>query len=189
MANTYPEPYRSHPKDYYIDPSTCYSRECVSYTAWKIREITGKWPKRTGDMNAKNWTYRLSSWGYKRVAAPKAGGKYVGVLPYGLYGHVVWFESGTTVSEYNWTYVGGYDTRRVRLADFVWYEIKAPAKKPTPKPPVAKKVYHTVKKNEFLSTIAANNKTTVQKILAFPENAKYRKNPNLIYPGNKVRVK
>ena len=32
-VNTYIEPYRSAPKDSLVDPSTCYSRECVSYVA------------------------------------------------------------------------------------------------------------------------------------------------------------
>lgn len=148
MANTYPEPYRSARKDSLIDPSTCYNRECVSYTAWKVRETTGRWPKRTGDMNAKNWVYRLPENGYKKVSAPKAGGKYIGVLPRGTYGHVVWFESGSTVSEYNWNTIGGYGTRSINIKDYIWFEIKAPSTpKPTPKPPtgrVAKKGSATV---------------------------------------------
>lgn len=126
MSNTYPEPYKSAAKDTLVDPSTCYNRECVSYIAWKIRELTGSWPKRTGDMNAKEWIYRLPSWGYKRVAGPKAGGKYVGVLTAGTYGHVVWFESGSTISEYNYNFVGNYSTRSINLKAYIWYEIKSP---------------------------------------------------------------
>lgn len=133
-VNTYPEPYRSAGKDTKVDPSTCYNRECVSYCAWKICEVTGAWPKRTGDMNAKNWIYRLPSWGYKKVSAPKAGGLYVGVLPSGKYGHVVWFEYGNTISEYNYGSAGNYGVRNINLGQYQWFEIKAPAPSPTPTP-------------------------------------------------------
>lgn len=134
-VNTYPEPYRSAAKDTKIDPSTCYNRECVSYCAWKICEAVGSWPVRTGDMNAKNWIYRLPSWGYPKVAGPVDGGLYVGVLTSGKYGHVVWFEYGTTVSEYNYNSQGNYGVRsNVNLGQYQWFQIKAPAPAPTPTP-------------------------------------------------------
>lgn len=133
-VNTYPEPYRSAAKDSKIDPSTCYNRECVSYCAWKICEVTGSWPKRTGDMNAKNWIYRLPSWGYKKVSGPKDGGLYVGVLTSGTYGHVVWFEYGNTISEYNYGSAGNYGVRNINLGQYQWFEIKAPTPSPTPTP-------------------------------------------------------
>ena len=134
-VNTYPEPYRSRPKDSLIDPSTCYSRECVSYCAWKICEATGSWPKRTGDMNAKSWVYRLPSWGYNRVSAPQNGGCYVGVLTSGKYGHVVWFEGGNTISEYNYNSAGNYTVRNINLGQYQWFQVKAaPAPAPTPTP-------------------------------------------------------
>ena len=127
-GNTYPNPYRSAIKDSMTDPSTCYNRECVSYTSWKICELTGKWPERTGSMNAKEWIYRLPSWGYKQVSSPKDGGKYIGVLTSGTYGHVVWFESeinSTTVqiSEYNYKDEGNYGVRNISKSSYIWYEI------------------------------------------------------------------
>lgn len=139
MANTYPEPYRSAAKDALLDPSTCYNRECVSYTAWKICETTGNWPPRTGDMNAKNWIYRLPSWGFSQVAVPLKGGKYVGVNPNGAYGHVIWFEdvvNDTTVSisEYNYDYLGNYNTRNVSVSGYVWFQVAAPPATPAPNP-------------------------------------------------------
>jgi len=140
MNNTYPEPYRSAGKDTLIDPSTCYNRECVSYVAWKVAEATGHWLKRTGDMNAKNWIYRLPENGYaKEVARPKDGGKYVGVLTAGQYGHVIWFETGNVISEYNYNYNGNHNTRSIELSTYRWFEIVAPATIPTPKPPVETK--------------------------------------------------
>lgn len=140
--NTYPEPYRSARKDSLVDPSTCYNRECVSYCAWRIKEATGKWPRRTGDMNGFNWVYRMPENGYKEVAAPTTGGKYVGVARTG--NHVVWWEGGRSISEYNWAVSGGYHERTVVLGQFRWFQIVAPAKpkvsKPAPvKKPAAKK--------------------------------------------------
>jgi hypothetical protein len=130
-TNTYPEPYRSRAGDSLVDPSTCYNRECVSYTAWKIREATGKWPKRTGDMDAKNWIYRLPSWGYKKVSAPKSGGKYVGVNTSGTYGHVVWSDGSNKITEYNYVQMFTFSERTVNAGSYQWWEIKALAK---PKP-------------------------------------------------------
>lgn len=135
INNTYPEPYRSAPQDSMLDPSTCYNRECVSYTAWKIAELTGKWPKRTGGMNAKYWVERLAENGYTKVVdKPQNGGKYVGVSTAGTYGHVVWFEEGETISEYNYSIRGGFSVRIVNPAAYKWVEIKAPVVTPAPAP-------------------------------------------------------
>jgi LysM repeat protein len=70
-----------------------------------------------------------------------------------------------------------------------------PAPKPKPKPKPSKKyvtvgvwgrdsIYKTT-----LSGIASSNGISLSKLLSFSENAKYRKNPDLIHPGDKVRVK
>lgn len=152
IANTYPEPYRSAPKDSMLDPSTCYNRECVSYCAWKICEIRGEWPPRTGSMNAKEWIYRLPSWGYKKVSAPKNGGKYVGVTTKGTYGHVIWFEFDNTVSEYNYVSAGNFDVRAVDTNQYEWYEIVA-APEPTPTPTPTKKVAYTYKPGDTFGQV------------------------------------
>lgn len=125
MANTYPEPYRSAKKDALIDPSTCYNRECTSYCAWKIKEATGKWPKRTGDMNARNWVYRLPENGYGTTTSAPNGNKCVGVSTSGKYGHVVWSEGTLHISEYNWDSRGNYSERNVNANNYRWYIIKS----------------------------------------------------------------
>lgn len=152
LVNTYPEPYRSAKKDSMLDPSTCYNRECVSYCAWKICEVVGYWVKRTGSMNAKEWIYRLPSWGFKEVASPKNGGKYVGVTTKGQYGHVVWFEFDNTVSEYNYSSVGNYDVRAIDINQYTWFEIKAPVT-PTPTPTPTKKVTYTYKAGDTFGQV------------------------------------
>lgn len=153
LTNTYPEPYRSAPKDSLIDPSTCYSRECVSYCAWKIAELKGTWPRRTGSMNAREWINRLPEWGYKEVSRPQNGGKYIGVLTGGTYGHVYWFEFDTTISEYNYASLGNYGVRSVNLAEARWFEIQAPTT-PTPTPtPSKKEVKYTYKAGDTFGQV------------------------------------
>ena len=153
IANTYPEPYRSAPKDSMLDPSTCYNRECVSYCAWKICEIRGEWPPRTGSMSAKYWIDRLPSWGYKKVSAPQNGGKYVGVSTLGEYGHVVWFEFDTTISEYNFGSAGNFGVRTINLKQYEWYEIKAPAPAPTPTPTPSEEVHYVYKQGDTFGQV------------------------------------
>lgn len=137
FANTYPDPYRSAPQDSMTDPSTCYNRECVSYVAWKIKELTGNWPRRTGSMNAKYWVQRLAENGYTKVVdRPQNGGRYVGVSEAGTYGHVIWFEEENVISEYNYSIRGGYSVRTINFSAYKWVEIKAPATaKPTENKP------------------------------------------------------
>lgn len=127
MANTYPEPYRSARKDSLIDPSTCYNRECTSYCAWKIKEATGNWPKRTGDMNARNWIYRLPENGYGTRTSSPNGAKCVGVSTAGKYGHVVWSDGTLRISEYNYYSNGTYSERNVNASNYQWFIIKAGA--------------------------------------------------------------
>lgn len=127
IENTYPEPYRSKPQDSIFDPSGCYNRECVSYCAWKIYELTGKWLVKYASMNARNWAQRLAENGYTKVVdKPLAGGKYVGVSEAGLYGHVVWAEEGDIISEYNYVIPGGFSVRQINTSAYKWVEIKAP---------------------------------------------------------------
>ena len=136
-TNTYPEPYRSAALDALVDPSGCYSRECTSYCAWKIKEWTGKWPKHTGDFNARNWVARLKENGYKtKVSAPVAGGRYIGVSTGGKYGHVVASEGSLAITEYNYPqpiYTARFHERTVKATDFTWIQIVAPSKPSTKK--------------------------------------------------------
>lgn len=116
---------------------------CVSYTAWKICETVGKWQPRTGNMNARDWLYRLPSWGYKQVSRPVNGGKYVGVLPQGTYGHVVWFEfyvnnDTVQITEYNYGNLGNFGVRNIPVNSYTWFEVKAPTGVPTVTEPETK---------------------------------------------------
>jgi len=47
----------------------------------------------------------------------------------------------------------------------------------------------TVRSGDTLGAIASSHSLTLAALLAYPENAKYRANPELIHPGDIVRVK
>ncbi len=69
---------------------------------------------------------------------------------------------------------------------------KKPAPGPTPPPaqPVQAKRFHIVKRGETLSRIAARFgfRGFGRLIANFPENERFAANPNLIHPGDGVRV-
>lgn len=93
--------------DYYnpiVDPWGMYSRQCVSYTAWKVHQKNGYMPYWGGRGNANQWPGNARAAGIGTGSSPRAGS--VGVISSGVYGHVVWVESvngnGTiNISQYN----------------------------------------------------------------------------------------
>lgn len=99
--------------DYYnpvVDPWGMYSRQCVSYTAWKVYQKNGYMPYWGGVGNANQWPGNARAAGIPTGSTPRAGS--VGVITAGQYGHVVWVESvnadGTiNISQYNELNAGG----------------------------------------------------------------------------------
>lgn len=99
--------------DYYnavVDPWGMYSRQCVSYTAWKVYQKNGYMPYWGGVGNANQWPSNARAAGIPVKNTPRAGS--VGVIMAGAYGHVVWVESvngdGTiNISQYNYFNAGG----------------------------------------------------------------------------------
>jgi surface antigen len=99
--------------DYYsplVDPWGMYSRQCVSYTAWKVHQKNGSMPYWGGRGNANQWPANARAAGIPVSTTPRVGS--VGVLMAGQYGHVVWVESvnanGTiNISQYNYFNAGG----------------------------------------------------------------------------------
>jgi len=99
--------------DYYnpvVDPWGMYSRQCVSYTAWKVYQKNGYMPYWSARANANQWPGNARAAGIPVSTVPRAGS--VGVIMAGAYGHVVWVESvngnGTiNVSQYNYFNAGG----------------------------------------------------------------------------------
>lgn len=93
-----------------VDPWGMYSRQCVSYTAWKVYQKNGYMPYWGGYGNANQWPGNAQASGITVSTVPRA--KSVGVLMAGTYGHTVWVErvnsNGTIdISQYNYFNAGG----------------------------------------------------------------------------------
>ena len=107
----YPSAWANAPLDAYVDPWGLYTRECVSYVAWKIHS-TGRFvPHFGGAGNANQWPSTAARYGIQSGWTPKAGAAAVSMA--GQYGHVMYVESvngdGTiTVSDYNRGWDGLY---------------------------------------------------------------------------------
>ena len=122
----YPGAWANAPLDAYIDPWGLYTRECVSYVAWKIHS-TGRYvPHFGGAGNANQWPSTAARHGISNGSTPKVGS--AAVLMEGEYGHVMYVESvngdGTiTVSDYNlkWDGLYRYYTRSASGLTYVYF--------------------------------------------------------------------
>jgi surface antigen len=109
----YPGAWANAPLDAYIDPWGLYTRECVSYAAWKVAS-TGRFvPNFGGRGNANQWPSTAAEYGISSGSTPQAGS--VAMWPIGYYGHVMYVEAvngdGTiVVSDYNLNWDGNYRT-------------------------------------------------------------------------------
>ena len=107
----YPGEWAFAPLDAYVDPWGLYTRECVSYVAWKIWS-TGRYvPHFAGAGNANQWPSTAARHGIPSGSTPKVGS--AAVMMAGYYGHVMYVEAvhgdGTiTVSDYNFAWDGLY---------------------------------------------------------------------------------
>ncbi len=87
----YPGAWANAPLDAYIDPWGLYTRECVSYAAWKVHS-TGRFvPNFGGAGNANQWPSTVAAYGIQSGSTPKAGS--VAMWPIGYYGHVMYVEA------------------------------------------------------------------------------------------------
>lgn len=122
----YPGSWASAPLDAYVDPWGLYTRECVSYVAWKIHS-TGRYvPHFGGAGDAKQWPSTAARHGISNGSTPKVGS--AAVFMKGEYGHVMYVESvngdGTiTVSDYNleWDGLYRYYTRSASGLTYVYF--------------------------------------------------------------------
>lgn len=122
----YPGVWANAPLDAYVDPWGLYTRECVSYVAWKIHS-TGRYvPHFGGAGNANQWPSTAARHGISSGSTPKAGA--AAVMSVGTYGHVMYVESvngdGTiTVSDYNFAWDGlyRYYTRSASGLTYVYF--------------------------------------------------------------------
>lgn len=120
----YPAYLCNAPKDSKVDPWGMYSRECVSYTAFKVASTYG-WPNywTRGGNNANQWPGKADKYGIPRGSTPKVGS--VAVMMSGYYGHVAWVEAVNgntiTVSDYNRDMKGNYSLYTTSASAFDTY--------------------------------------------------------------------
>lgn len=100
----YPAQWANAPRGAYVDNWGLYTRECVSYVAWKVANSGRYVPHFAGAGHAYQWPSTLARHGIAQGSTPKAGA--AAVMYGGPYGHVMYVESvngdGTiTVSDYN----------------------------------------------------------------------------------------
>lgn len=122
----YPGVWANAPLDAYVDPWGLYTRECVSYVAWKVAS-TGRYvPHFGGAGNANQWPSTAARYGIPSGSTPKVGS--AAVMNIGYYGHVMYVESvngdGTiTVSDYNFAWDGlyRYYTRSASGLTYVYF--------------------------------------------------------------------
>lgn len=100
------------PLDAYVDSWGMYSRECVSYTAWKIATTKGFMPYWGGRGHAKQWPGNARAAG---IPVSVGGGARVGDIAIflgGPYGHAMYVEqvkgSSVVVSEFNAQFDGKF---------------------------------------------------------------------------------
>ncbi len=115
----YPAKWANAPIDAYVDDWGMYTRECVSYAAFKVASTYGNMPYWGGRGNANQWDDNARAMGIPGGTTPKPGS--VGVSNAGIYGHVAWVESvnadGTiNISHYNINWNGDYAE---------WYNLRA----------------------------------------------------------------
>ncbi len=109
----YPGLWAFAPIDKYLDNWGMYSRQCVSYTAWKVDASGREMPKwgKLGKGNAKQWDDNARAAGIPTDSNPRVGD--VAVSNAGTWGHVMWVESvagdgAIFVSDYNQQFDGNY---------------------------------------------------------------------------------
>jgi peptidoglycan DL-endopeptidase CwlO len=104
------------PLDAYVDNWGMYSRECVSYTAFKVWASGRHMPYWGGRGNAIQWPGNARAAGIPVDRSPRVGD--VAVWPVGYYGHVMYVEAvsgdgSIYISEYNFDWTGRYSERTI----------------------------------------------------------------------------
>ncbi len=106
-------------QDTLIDPWGMYNRECVSYTAWKVKQNYGYMPYWGGRGNANEWPGDARGAGIPTGSTPRADS--VAIWNVGAFGHAMWVEAvngdgSIYVSQYNYDYTGHYSEMLVSAA-------------------------------------------------------------------------
>tara|TARA_B100001245_G_scaffold90941_1_gene65802 strand:+ start:5699 stop:7171 length:1473 start_codon:yes stop_codon:yes gene_type:complete len=119
-GDNYPEPWRSAPKDTYIDNWGYYSRNCTSWVAWALYD-RNSFNMHQAIGNASNWGNWAQSKGYAVNMTPR-----VGSVAWWTSNHVAWVKSvnsnnTVTIEEYNYGYTGNYNIRDISVGSVSGY--------------------------------------------------------------------
>ena len=139
-VNTYPWPYRDggfanweeeDGENYNLisDQSGCVIKYSTSYCAWKVFELTHKWPQKKSSerLDAKRWQQFLAEAGYSNVVNVdniEDGRSYVGIKPdEGEWGLTVWYVGGDRFAT---SYINKEFTviNDIKLDDYTWVLIR-----------------------------------------------------------------
>lgn len=112
----YPMKWCNAPLDAYVDNWGMYSRECVSYTAWKVATTRGHMPYWGGRGNAKQWPGNAVAAGIPVSYGSGARVGDVAIFMGGYYGHAMYVErvegNEVIVSEFNAQWDGQFSYSR-----------------------------------------------------------------------------
>jgi surface antigen len=122
----YPSKWDNAPQDSMVDSWGMYSRECVSYAAWKVYQTYGNMPYWGGVGNANQWVGDAKRAGIATGSTPQVHS--VAISMAGYYGHAMWVEkvSGDMiyVSQYNYDLHGHYSEMWVSSNYFAYIYFK-----------------------------------------------------------------
>jgi surface antigen len=114
------------PQDSLVDSWGMYSRECVSYAAWKVYQTYGDMPYWGGVGNANQWLTDARNTGIPTGSAPQVHA--VAISMRGYYGHAMWVEAVNGdmiyVSQYNYDLRGHYSEMWVKASSFTYIYFK-----------------------------------------------------------------
>lgn len=119
----YPAKWANAPKDALVDSWGMYTRECVSYTAFKVAQSGKYMPYWGGRGNANQWPSSAATDGIPTGYAPKPGS--IAISMAGPYGHAMYVErvngDGTIfVSQYNYSWDGNYSEMTISGAGLIY---------------------------------------------------------------------
>lgn len=122
----YPARWDKAPQDSLVDSWGMYSRECVSYAAWKVYQTYGYMPYWGGVGNANRWIKNARTAGITTGSTPQVGS--VAISMRGHYGHAMWVEAvkGNMIyiSQYNYDLRGHYSEMWVNSSYFSYIYFK-----------------------------------------------------------------
>lgn len=118
----YPRQWDAAPQDSLVDSWGMYSRECVSYAAWKVHQTYGTMPYWGGIGNANQWVRNAQNFGIPTGKIPQVHS--VAISMAGYYGHAMWVEKVNGdmiyISQYNYDLRGHYSEMWVDGRNFTY---------------------------------------------------------------------